>query len=59
MSNQTRQESLLRGKLHFGALLRGKNALRSVAVLLAVITIGGFLASGTNQIVAQEGAIEL
>lgn len=54
MSIQTQLKSLFKGKQHFGGLLRGKNALRGVVAVLAIITMGGFLASNTDSIVAQQ-----
>ena len=54
MSTQTRLKSRFKEKLHLGPLLSGKTALRSVAALLAIITLGGFLASNTHSIDAQQ-----
>ena len=59
MSTQTRMKRLFKKRLHLSGLLSGKNALRSVAALVAIITMVGFLASNTHSIDAQQGDIEL
>jgi DNA-binding beta-propeller fold protein YncE len=47
------------GKLQFGGRSKGKNALRSVVALLAIVTMGGFLATNTDSIVAQQEDVEV
>ena len=59
MSTRNRFKRLFMGKLQFGGRSKGKNALRSVVALLAIVTMGGFLATNTDSIVAQQEDVEV
>lgn len=59
MSTRNWFKRLFMGKLQFGGRSKGKNALRSVVALLAIVTMGGFLATNTDSIVAQQEDVEV
>ena len=59
MPTRSRFTDLFRGKIHPGILLRRKPGLISLAALLSIVTLGGFLAANARSIDALYRGVEL